>query len=339
MLLQLKYTSGLRSAILATLADDLQPQQLADLFALSRSMAIVLIRQKHQRDYLLQLAGLNEHDFAVDCVAELFRRDERGSFLALRAYFGSLDIANADDAAIAVYLRRLVSSAVNQGVSRAFNEVDPGLGKIIRNIKAATDRLKTFSELEVHFQSCIVPTYADPLTHLPFMEKVDLVGNLVEATIGGEKIPELLAQLATILRSQEHQSRAIPIVRAALVFRDVLALRGPHILPPALIEEPPDAERIRQLIEEACADIKTLVGAKYVAKNSLTQDQVDTYFLAIRNYFLAKVDKQDTAPTLHESLSEVGLSVPYAEYRSSHRKRLEYLARLVQKRAKRDIEN
>lgn len=298
----------------------------------------MLLRHKSQKEYLLRLVGLNEPDFALDCVAELFRRDETGCYVALKAYFGSLDIAGTDDAGVAVYLRRLVSSAVNQRIARALTEVDPGLGKIIRNIKAAVDTLKTYAEIEVHFQACILPLYADPLTHLPFIEKDDLLSRLAEVTSGGEKIPELLAKLATILRSQEHQSRAIPIVRAALAFRDVLALRGSQIAAPAQIEEQLHVENIRRSIEEACANIKTLVGDRYVARNSLTQDQLDTYIRAIRNYFLAKVDRQDRTLTLHASLGEVGQSVPYAEYRSSHRKKVEYLARLVQKRAKRIID-
>ena len=245
----------------------------------------------------------------IDCVADLFRRDERGSYIALKAYFGSLSIADADDAELAVHLRRLVSSAVNQNLFRLLGDLDPGLSKIIRNIKAGVASLKTFSELDVRGESCIAPILADPHLHLPFMDREELTSLLVRSLRGGERTPDLLAVLACVMRDQQDHARAIPLVRAALSFREVLALKEPRNSDDTYIGETSREAEYRRAIAEACAEVRKTVGRKYLVTKGVREELLDAYFQAVRHFMESRLDGQGDEPTLYESLKAVGLDL------------------------------
>jgi hypothetical protein len=334
----LTYLSGLRSTVLGLLSDSASPQEVSRLISLTQAIAIMLLRHKRQTDFVAQLGGIRDTDLAMDCIADLFRRDERGSYVALKAYFGSLSIAEADDAELAVHLRRLVSSAVNQGVFRVLGDIDPGLSKIIRNIKSGVNSLRTFTDLEVRGEACIAPILADPLLHLPFMNREELTSHLVHFLRGGERTPDLLAALAWVLRDQSGSSRAIPLVRAALAFREVLALKETYPQEVAHVVEPSREMEFRQAIEKACQVVFESTERKYLQTKGLPKDLLDCYFDAVHYFLISRLDGKDEAPTLFESLRAVGFDIAQNEYRRTHRQRLEYLTRLVQKETRKIIE-
>jgi len=305
---------------------------------MSQAIAVMLLRHKRQADFVAQLGGICETDLAMDCIAELFRRNESGSYVALKAYFGSFDIAEADDAELAVHLRRLVSSAVNQTIFRLLGDLDPGLSKIIRNIKAGVVSLKTFNEMEVRGEGCIAPTLVDPLPHLPFMSNEGLTSLLMDSVRGGERTPHLLAALACVLRNQSNCTRAIPLVRAAMVFREVLALKETSAPNVTQIVEPSREVELHQAIDKACDDVYETVEKKYLHTKGLPRDLLDSYFRAVRHFLISRLEGQNEEPTLLESLRTTGFCIAQEEYRRVHRQRVEYLARLVQRETKKIIE-
>lgn len=82
-------------------------------------------------------------DLAMDCVAELFMRDEHGAFVQLRKYFGQkLEEIGDDDAEMMLQVRRLVVKKTKQELSRIFRERDPEGAKVVRNIKVAVRNSK-----------------------------------------------------------------------------------------------------------------------------------------------------------------------------------------------------
>jgi hypothetical protein len=297
----------------------------------------MLLRRKHNADYVAHLGGINHTDLAMDCIAELFRRNESGSYVALKAYFGSFNIAEADDAELAVHLRRLVSSAVNQTIFGLLGALDPGLSKIIRNIKGGIVSLRTFDEMEVRGEACIAPILTDPLLHLPFIESDSLTSLLIESFRGGDRTPHMLAALACVLRDQVECTRAVPLVRAAMVFREVFALKesiGPSV---AQIVEPSREAEFHLAIDRACKNVYQKVEAKYLDTKGLPKELLDSYFQAVRHFMVSRLDARGEEPTLLESLRTTGLDVGREDYRRLHRQRLEYLAHLVKRETKRII--
>ncbi|MFQ5708624.1 MAG: hypothetical protein ACE5HO_14300 [bacterium] len=85
-------------------------------------------------------------DLALDCVAGLFMRNDRGEFIQLNKYFhhNSSCLEEMDDVEILVLLRRLVIKKTKQELSRIFKERDPEGAKIVRNIKVAIKSASDF---------------------------------------------------------------------------------------------------------------------------------------------------------------------------------------------------
>jgi hypothetical protein len=331
-------TENLRADLLAVLSGSPSPAQLKALVRTSHALALMLLRMKRSSGLARVSQGISESDLAYDCVADLFRRDEDGAFVGLRAYFGSLDLAGADDARVLVYLRRLVSSAVNQGIFRVYNEIDPTLGKILRNMKLSIQGLKNFTEVEVFGEPCISPILCDPLDdRLPF-DRDELVRRLVVAVRGTEKTPEMLAALSHLLRRQDEFSRVVPLIVVALSFRDVYARKS--IQPPVSSESDAQVtgEEVVSAVEKACSNVRAQTEVKYVGKGKISPDLFETYFAAIQEYLRIKLDGGGAEMSLFASLNRVAPHIGDAEYRLRHRARLEYLARIVQEQTLRQLE-
>ena len=91
--------------------------------------------------------GTELDDLALDCIAGLFMRNEKGEFVQFQKYFcqNATNVADLDDVEIMVLLRRLVIKKTKQELSRIFKERDPEGAKIVRNIKVAIKSSEDFA--------------------------------------------------------------------------------------------------------------------------------------------------------------------------------------------------
>jgi hypothetical protein len=331
-------SENLRPNLLDVLSGTSSPEQVNALVRVSHAMAVTLLRLKRNSGLALVAQGISESDLAYDCIADLFRRDDGGMYIGLRAFFDGLDLADADDAEVLVYLRRLVSSAVNQGIFRMYNEVDPTLGKILRNIKLSIQGLRNFREMEVFGEPCIVPILCDPLDDRLPMDREELTRRLVVAVRGSERTPEMLAALSHLLRRQDEFTRVVPLITVALSIRDVYARK--RLSPPVSAESSDHTanEELIAAVEKACSNVKTRWEVKYVGKGKIAPAMFESYFLAIREYLMVKLNGGGTEMSLSASLRKVAPQIDDAEYRRRHRARLEYLARIVQKQTAKEVQ-
>jgi hypothetical protein len=323
---------GLRTSVLSVISERPTPVQIDSLVRTSHAIALMLIRAKQSRGLVLVSQGITDSDLAYDCIADLFRKDAEGVYTGLRAYFSSIDLDAADDPEILVYLRRLVSSAVNQGLFRVFNEIDPALGKIIRNIKLSVQGLRNFTESEIFGEPCITPILCDPLEERGHFDREELLRRLLTSVRGCEKVPEMLGALSNILRHQDEFSRYVPIVVVALAFKDVYQTK--RLMPLVSVEVDAglgDHDAV-WAIDTACSDIKARVSSKYLRSGKVSVGLVDSYIMAVKAYLLNKLDGDDDGVTLYSSLNTVLVQMNRREYQRRHRARLEYLARIVRKR-------
>ncbi len=105
--------------------------------------------------------GIQRNDVAYDCIADLFQKDEKGNYVKLQAFFNSLNIQSLSNQEILSHLRRIVSSRVNQGLFRIYQEAYPSLGKIIRNIKVSIQVVNNFNETERFGEIYISPIHCN----------------------------------------------------------------------------------------------------------------------------------------------------------------------------------
>jgi len=80
-------------------------------------------------------------DFAIDCIGDLFARNESGElYLIKRVFESKIDIINASPQSVVIQLRKLICSRVHQSLISHFSRVDQGGWKIWRNLSLVTKR-------------------------------------------------------------------------------------------------------------------------------------------------------------------------------------------------------
>ncbi|MBI5473448.1 MAG: hypothetical protein HY961_13980, partial [Ignavibacteriae bacterium] len=166
-----KSLSGLRENLSAILEGSHTRTQLHTFVHHCNAIALTLIQSRIASGSIhVRRFGLEPCDIAFDAIADLFREDDHGNLVQINAYFESIDWRNAEDEALLIHLRRLVFARTNQGLFRMFQEIDPGLGKILRNTKLAIAALNTFVEMDHFGEPCIAPGLCDPLVRLPMID-------------------------------------------------------------------------------------------------------------------------------------------------------------------------
>lgn len=315
-------------------------QELNSLIAVAHALAVSFLRSKASAGKLnLPLIGLDIQDIAYDCVADLFQRDSSGICVQLKVYFEGLALDELSDQALLSHLRRLVFSRVNQGLFRLYQEADPSLGKILRNIKLCIRALGNFDEVERFGELYIVPTSCDTLLHLeePDLERVR--AELSKRMRGDERIPELLARLSYYLRGQEVHSRLVPLVGIAQVFRllfeetPIESVREDSIEQELLIRE------AMETIKRICTEERRNAYVKYVRKKKVTKDVLDSYFKVIEQKLIeVAINRDGDSFSLFEGIKSYYPNLSREEYRQRHKHILEYLARQTHQRVLKELQ-
>jgi hypothetical protein len=274
--------------------------------------------------------GLSIEDLAWDCIAELFIRDETAKYLALTAYLESLPLNAMDDADANIAIRRFVASGVQQRMMQVYHEIDPALGKIIRNIKLSIDSLSTLERVARFGETYLVPPSIPQNTHLPDLDVSELMTMICVPLNGTQQnIPGLLSTLAKSLCLQDSWSRVVRLTDVALAIREVFA-SGRNL------EESVDCEceslmqeEIIHVIDDSVRYVRSGLLSKYVTKGALTENEAAAFELALREILQTRFleDKRDDSGYF-DNISAVIPSLTMQDYRKHYRQYLEYAVKL-----------
>jgi len=338
----LSFLHDIRSRIIIVLTHSFTRAQLDDLVAFCHALAVPAVRARIPAALLETRFGeMSFSDVAYDCIADLFTLDDAGRLTQLSTYFAGIDIDAASDELLLAHLRRLVFSKVNQGISRIYHEMDPGLGRIIRNIKLAVERLRQFEILERFGDACLAPAQADRLEHQPAYAAAELEAMLRQSANGSETIPDLLAVLSRSLRQRDDRSRVVPLVAVALMFRSLYATAHAALPAHAMMDHRLLEYDTLGVIRRSCRRVRTDIGSRYLGRNKVTPGEMDGLMDVIEEMLVAKYVEGDGADSsLYDRLRERMPDLSRLEYRRRLRSKVEYLARLTEKevveRLKRD---
>jgi hypothetical protein len=326
---------GLRFWLEAVVDGTISSGDVRRLVEFCHAMATIAVRHRFAPAIVEKRTGMEtSSDVAIDCIADLFRRDDQGHLVQIRAYFESIPREGTSDQELLAHLSRLIFAKVNQGIYRILNEVDPGLGKILRNTKLAIQSLQQFSIVERFGELSIAPASLDSLEHLPQFDRAALHAALSRVSNGSENIPTLLAKLALHLRQQVDHSRLVPLMTVSLAIRDVYKGTEAVVIESHTMDDPFAEQDIILLIKECCKEVRREMEEKYVERKKLPADVFDTYFSVIHDSLLRKYLGSDGYPaSLYELLRQRLPGVTHDSYNEDHRARLEYLARLADTRA------
>jgi hypothetical protein len=325
-----RLTDGLRTSLEVILADRPSPAQANDFVLRCHALAMEQVRRWLAASRFSQTsAGLQPADIAFDCIAELFSQTAEGEFTVLRSYFACIPWRDCSDEALLSSIRRLVMTSVNDGIFRIYQEHDPSLAKILRNIKLTIRSFHHFDEIDRFGEPHIAPVSVDLLSDLDPLDEEHLERILDERLLGTERIPEMLSKLARYLQEERHHIRLVPLVPLALAFRNVVMRKA---LPPVRIadeindKDPGYQSVMEQTILRACKHVRRKTASKYISQKKLSHELVDAYFEVIQKKLSQTLVVQDGMDLslfdeLHQRLPELDRQ----SYVRMHRPRLEYL--------------
>ena len=329
----------IRSKLKPILGPSYTRQQLNEFVAVCHSLAVIALRCRTRTlRYLTRFHFTNESDVAYECISDLFKQNTEGSLLELTAYFEGIDFECSSDAELLVHLRRLVFSKVNYGLFRILNELDPTLGKILRNIRLAAQTLQNYDLVQRFGEHCIVPAMCDTLEHLPTFEPWELERELHRVAHRTEHVPGLLAQLSLFLREQKSESRIVPVMAVAVAIKSFYEQQTLAPDTRSEVMEQIQSVDVVGILEGACREVRKELEPKYIKAGKLTGKEFDRYFGVIRQLLIDRIVSQDNdGRSLFERLRIVMPGLTKEQYKSSHRAKLEYLARITELRAKEEV--
>lgn len=321
--------AGLKDNLRALLSGNHSRRQLDAVLKIAHAFACTFLASKRSAWLLTSRHEFTLPDLAYDCIAELFQQDDSRTYPQLNAYFEALPFESMSDSELLPHLRRLVFSKVNHGVFRVFSEIDPSLGKVLRNIKIAVQTLNHYREVERFGESYLVPGLCETLDHLRGPDTAD-IERLLRATRGrAQHIPDLLARLSVGLREQNQHSRLVPLVTLGMVIRNLFAPESPLIAEPES-EHQMVIEDTARIVRQACTRIQTTMHCKYVGKGKVNEQTFCAYFTVLEQSIVQRLVGTDGEECSYYKLLKAAMGdLSTDEYQKLHKSQLEYLGRIV----------
>jgi hypothetical protein len=282
---------------------------------------------------------LTEEDLALDCLADLFRRDEAGRFGQLHAYAAAVDWERLDDAGLEIALRRLIFSAVNEGLFRRYRENDPVVGRFIRTLKRHVKRHEALVLVRERTSLMVVLREADPdRLGRPQMPQEVLEVYLHGAFAAGSGLPAVLTALTTLFRSHPDYAPKVALSDLAISVRSVLVRRNAADV--VGDETASDAVELRDLqqlagahVDHALTEVQHSMQELYVGKRGVSPALYSAYFQAIRDILTAQfIAGGEPDISFRGALDRYVSGLSSKEYRRQHQAVLEYLINLTKRR-------
>jgi hypothetical protein len=326
----------IKHQLLSILSDKYTHVEVNNIVSLCHTMATTSLKysiidgSKNQ-----ETIGLTRNDVAYDCIADLFQKDDAGKFVKLIAYFSSFNLEEISNQEIVVLFRRIVSSRVQQGLFHLYQETDPSLGKILRNIKLSIHQLNNYDQIDRFGETHIAPIHGEIAGHLPVIDLQTLTQQFSPYANGSESIPQLLAKLSLFLAEQNEYRRSVPLITVALAFRAIYGRElSADVSSACIIEENLDAGFAASIVAKSCETIKQKMKPVYLDRKKISEALFDIYFEVTQisvSYVLLNTNGEDTS--LFGALKSKLPQLTPREYTQKHKNTLEYLTRLCKEEA------
>jgi hypothetical protein len=330
-----------RKVLRAILTGTYSPRDLHEFVQLCYSIVLPTVRKKISLGKInLDIVGLREEDIVHDCLADLFYREDSPAFPQIVKFFEkevpSIDQAN--DERLLRTLRRLVLSKVNNNIIRLYAEVDPVLGKILRNLTHALDRLPFFERQSRFGEAYLVAVGVEPLSHLPPIPMDEVRDRFAAKALIHDTIPQMMKKLHEILAEQCEHHRAVPVVAAALLFKEVYALGSEQ--PEQQLEQLGEGDDIPRIIDRVAKQFETEMHKVYVESGKKSAQLLEQYMLALKQVLTGAFarDEGDSA-SYFDYLKQRIPRLTEENYAKKHRTAFEYMAKKAKERVRRELRN
>ncbi len=294
------------------------------------ALAYLKMKVKSGNSFITSL-GTTLDDLALDCIADLFERDEQGRFLHFESYFGKGQLSELSEVELQSRLRRLVFSKVNDGLFRNIGIYDMSLSKIIRNLKLAADKQglsinRVDGDNELLFNRDLSDHRTRPVMPPEFLE-IRLTNRL---NLNMET-PDVLSVLTDIFLEQRVYQQKYPVVQLARIIRR--SSINLHDKPKSSTQTQNltiSKEKLNQLLYEAIDGCSECFEKSYIDKGKIDRNTLDKYLNCIRGILHHHyVKDSENGDSYYDHFKEIFPDVSKVEYRHDHRQYLEYMVKTV----------
>ncbi|MBI3194000.1 MAG: hypothetical protein HYZ34_05950 [Ignavibacteriae bacterium] len=335
----MKLTPLQRRAIDSVISGEYTPYDLREFFRICYILARPLIHKKISIGKInVHILGLHEADIITDCLADLFSRDELGKFPVVMSFVKNHlpDSSHASNEELLMILSYLVIGQVNQNIARLYNESDPTLGKILRNLKAILERTTLFESNTRFSEPYLFARNSEYLSHLPPIPMEIVRREFSHVVSVHDSIEEMVKRLHTLLVNQHSYQRIVPLIDTALLLKEVYTVAWKTEEKLAEIVEPDIANGdIARVAEEVCKKLFKELYPTYVEGNKCTESMYRNYFQALQTVLSGEFgDGSKMKLSYFDCLKLSNPDLTKEEYKHQHRSTMEYLGKLAKTRMK-----
>jgi hypothetical protein len=333
------HTYSLKKLLQKAMHGDASELELKELSRLFLALAKPLVQRRIFAGKIsLNIVRMTEHDITCDCIADLFKRNDSGVLVEVANYFSSqsIEIEHCSEEYLLTHLKKLVSNAVNDGIFRLYNEADPALAKIIRNIKIAVEKSDSFKIEDFCGDQYLILKHTDVLFHLTTISNEELNHQLETTLVRTKDVPEMLRQLASFLCEQETYQRKVKLISLAVAVK-----RGFEAVSATSSEKNDEAdyymitEDVRILIQKSCRELETQMKPRYVLKGKVDESTFTNYMKTLEQVLYDEfVSGQNGQYSYYEQLKHCIPDLTQSSYAKQHRIIFEYLAKLAKERTR-----
>lgn len=287
---------GLKDLVRKVIDGSCNSTELTTLIELMKKIAVVYLKYqiktgKRILNYSLDFKDTELDELAVDCIAELFARDEYGRFIELIKYYKP-KLENIRDADVLILTRRLVVTRNKEELARRiFCERDPEGWKIVRNVKIAIRKSKELFMFTNHGRKFVFYKDGTPSSTLvdinkmteylrsskpPIPEDILYVG-FIDIYNPVDKIPACVHKLLKMVYEQHEYQNFLPFNTVIRLLRRAFGERFEGSR--ANIMTPQYELETKELEEHICAVMGIM--EKKITKRLQDETRATAYFNAI----------------------------------------------------------
>ncbi|MFH0992044.1 MAG: hypothetical protein V1799_18720 [bacterium] len=305
------------------------------LIGIAHRMAIIRLRQLINSGRVhLQSLPVRLESVALDCIAEVFERDEESRFIELEDFFSEdrdLNSLSPDDALF--HFRTFVFRKLSDGIFRMYRENDPILSKILRNLKLAVGKMRglqiieRFGELFIVFD--VSNERREQQAEYPIVElERDFARVVGKALSAGEYL-----RIFSRLFSQNKECRNFfALTDLAIVVKRTIVRRQAELGEATISGDSSTSVDLTNLFEESFAVLIKDLRVRYVLSGKLDETTFEAYGSALKDLLEDTfILSNGSECEYYDYLQRHSQELTRADYLRLHRTKFEYMAKLAKK--------
>jgi hypothetical protein len=285
----------------------------------------------------LDFFGIPLKDLAIDCIAELFKRDENGVLTEFQNKFSDIiDTEPLDGIKLFSRLRSIVFNSVDRSLFKLYGTFDSSLARFIRNIKLAVNKNSDILLYKRNGESLLITKLSEGTNNKNFPPFDVLRIEIMRRLKPGFTTNDFLKFLHDALIIQEEFCNSFPLTGAAILLRSIYAEKAESLQNE--FEYPFREYDLARLIEDVVSKLERRIVAKYYKKGKILREDIKFYSglvgeILTQEFISGNLDEHSYYDLSKSRIRDLTLE----SYAKRYKTKIEYLAKIAKAELKESI--